>query len=166
MGLPCSHKIQERLVNDDVLHIQDIHPHWDLGQAIAPLPIDPRLDVMDPLPIRPRGRPQGARGRNGAENSTQRDPSALKQWRARGWGRDGSEVVEDVEDVEDVEGSRGEGSKVIEGRHEARSSHKSAPEGYSGVLTSIYSFSWVSTYISYILILLQSFLSSKHKKCV
>lgn len=50
-----------------------------LERAIdAPLPIDPRLQVVDPTIIRPRGRPQGARGRKRAENSTQRDLSALK----------------------------------------------------------------------------------------
>ena len=54
MGLLCSHKILERLGNEDTLALEDIHCHWHLEQAsLDPSPIDPRLLVVDSLVIHP-----------------------------------------------------------------------------------------------------------------
>ncbi len=87
MGLPCSHRIQERLASNGVLALDDIHCHWHLERPIVPVPIDPRLLVVDPMVIRPRGRAPGSRGRNRAEQSTQRDYSAFELVEDGGRGR-------------------------------------------------------------------------------
>jgi len=132
MGLPCSHRIQERLVNDDVLHPDDIHPHWHLKRAIAPLlPIDPRLQVVDPLVICPRGRPQGARGRNRAENSTQRDLSAFEVVEGQGLGQGQRQGRQ--RDRGGRGGQRGGGQRGHRGQAQGVKQSQEVPGGHFGV---------------------------------
>lgn len=85
MRLSCNHKIQKQLANKNLLHLDDIHSHWHLVQAInAPLFIDSQLQVVNPLTIRPQGRPQGACGRNWVKNSN--TVRSLGLWSSGGGG--------------------------------------------------------------------------------
>ena len=85
MGLPCSHKIQERLYGDwgGKLLLEDIHPHWRFDRTARVAIDNPYLRVQAPEVARPRGRPPGAENLNrrqqAFEASTNRDPSLFKR---------------------------------------------------------------------------------------
>ena len=85
MGLPCSHKIQERLYGDGggKLLLEDIHPHWRFDRTARVAIDNPYLRVQAPEVARPRGRPPGAENLNrrqqAFEASTNRDPSLFER---------------------------------------------------------------------------------------
>src|SRR4051794_6678019 len=54
MGLPCAHQIEELLQQNQVLQLDDIHPHWHLKPQI---PITMQPLVLDPIVACTRGRP-------------------------------------------------------------------------------------------------------------
>ncbi|KAJ5855723.1 uncharacterized protein N7529_009667 [Penicillium soppii] len=62
-GFPCIHLIKQYLHEGKGLEPELFHPHWHL-RGINTEPIDPRLLVQDPLPVRRRGRPRGAHNFN------------------------------------------------------------------------------------------------------
>lgn len=85
VGLPCSHKIQERLYAGECLLLEDVHLHWRFHRP--PPTADPHaansvLTLRDPEIVRTRGRPQGAenisRREQAFENSTSRQPSQFE----------------------------------------------------------------------------------------
>lgn len=106
MGLPCVHKIQERVFDftrGGVLALEDVHSHWRFEKSPVTRPgveidatstlMDPLLLIQDPAVVRPKGRPSGARGRanrrqeeeeaeeeedQSMNTSTQRDPSRFE----------------------------------------------------------------------------------------
>lgn len=79
LKLLCSHKIQKQLANENVLHSDDIHPHWHLEWAIASsLFIDSQLQVMNPLIIHLWGCSQGACRHNQVKNLMQWDLLAFE----------------------------------------------------------------------------------------
>ena len=86
MGLPCNHKIQERLYGDGggKLLLEDIHPHWRFDRTARVAIDNPYLRVQAPEVARPRGRPPGAENLNrrqqAFEASTNRDPSLSSGW--------------------------------------------------------------------------------------
>lgn len=89
-GIPCAHFLQNRLFNGEVLGPDDFHLHWHLDrdpQRVVRPPIDPLLQIGDPLVIRRRGRP--ARTRAAAQNSTQRAASGWEFVERGGRGRTG-----------------------------------------------------------------------------
>ena len=85
MGLPCSHKIQERLYWDGggKLLLEEIHPHWRFDRTARVAIDNPYLRVQAPEVARPRGRPPGAENLNrrqqAFEASTNRDPSLFER---------------------------------------------------------------------------------------
>jgi hypothetical protein len=54
MGLPCAHRIQQRLQKNLVLQLEDVHQHWYYSPLIA-LTMDPL--ILDPAIAQTRGRP-------------------------------------------------------------------------------------------------------------
>jgi MULE transposase domain len=87
MGLPCAHQIEQRLRENQVLQLEDIHQHWYYNPRIVPT-MDPLL--LDPAIAQTRGRPmangQPSRYRvNRATkarqtmSSTRRNPSRFEQ---------------------------------------------------------------------------------------
>jgi hypothetical protein len=86
MGLPCAHRIQERLAIGQVLELQDIHRHWHFLPQVL-LVMQPL--ILDPQITQTRGRPAAAK-RSGhrkpnralqtrqALSSTRREPSAFE----------------------------------------------------------------------------------------
>ena len=88
MGLPCAHQIQERLRNNGVLTMEDIHPHWHFTPRL-PLTVMPL--ILEPAVAAVRGRPatqedhtharplnRAARSRQAA-SSTRREPSSFER---------------------------------------------------------------------------------------
>ena len=84
-GLPCYHTIQERKSNRGVLLLSDIHRHqyydrpdFNAEYSTSVQPIS--RPVLNPIPIRGKGRPRGAlRGvLQVLESSTKRYPSAFE----------------------------------------------------------------------------------------
>ena len=73
MELPCAHFIRQQLVTGQHIHLEHVHRHWFFEPLEAPTGVDLILDpqVLDPLPVRTRGRPRGAR-------STRRLPSQFE----------------------------------------------------------------------------------------
>lgn len=59
-GFPCIHLIKQYLDEGKGLEPDLFHPHWHL-RGVNTEPIDRRLLVQDPHPVRRRGRPRGAR---------------------------------------------------------------------------------------------------------
>jgi hypothetical protein len=88
MGLPCAHKIQERLTENGVLTIEDIHRHWhfslQLPLTMLPLVLNPAIaEVRGRSSVQPElhhARPmnRAARSRQAA-SSTRRDLSAFER---------------------------------------------------------------------------------------
>ncbi|CAG8834989.1 41835_t:CDS:2, partial [Gigaspora margarita] len=104
IGLPCSHTISEHLISGQVLQQTDIHKHWWIqGRHIEFLeptylanndyndlqPLQATIYAQleglvntspvlleNPVTIKPRGRPIGAKNKN--PRSVQRDPSAFE----------------------------------------------------------------------------------------
>ena len=87
MGLPCAHKIKQRLDEGGVLTLENIHPHWHFNPL--PRPVLMPL-VLEPAIAQTRGRPstqeresrrrplnRAARSRQTA-STTRRDPSAFE----------------------------------------------------------------------------------------
>jgi hypothetical protein len=54
MGLPCAHQIQQRLHENQVLQLEDIHQYWYYNPQIA-FSMDPL--VLDPAIAQTHGRP-------------------------------------------------------------------------------------------------------------
>src|SRR5437016_14180842 len=50
MGLPCAYKIQERLNENAVLTLEDIHPHWHFNHlhpaVLLPLILESAIDQV------------------------------------------------------------------------------------------------------------------------
>ena len=61
MGLPCAHKMHERIANNGVLQLDDIHPHWHILPIVSPVIANPL--VLEPAIIVGRGRPSLAQSR-------------------------------------------------------------------------------------------------------
>ena len=86
-GLPCNHKIQERLYEaKGCVLLEDVHPHWWFDRVASFENIEhlnPLLLVQEPEVVRPRGRPPGAenisRRQEAFENSTARQPSEFER---------------------------------------------------------------------------------------
>ena len=86
IGLPCYHTIWQRktIQGGGMIQLTDIHPHWyysrpesmPFGQSSISYP----LPVLDPLPVRGKGRPRGALGLQSrvAPSNTRRNPSAFE----------------------------------------------------------------------------------------
>ena len=55
MGLPCAHKIEDQCRQGDSVHLDDVHRQWFFNPYMEI--VDQGL-TLDPLPIRPKGRPQ------------------------------------------------------------------------------------------------------------
>jgi hypothetical protein len=82
MGLPCAHKMQERIANNGVLQLNDIHPHWYLLPIASSVVANPI--VLEPAIVIGRGRPSLAQSRlrystSQSQKSTRRDPSAFER---------------------------------------------------------------------------------------
>lgn len=60
-GYPCIHVIKRHLDENRQLSPSLFHQQWHLYKLGEAPPIDPRLLIQDPLPVRRRGRPRGAR---------------------------------------------------------------------------------------------------------
>ncbi|KAG6070004.1 hypothetical protein E4U16_007217 [Claviceps sp. LM84 group G4] len=63
MGLPCKHKISQRLADNLILKLEDIDPHWYFDRKINPgdLIVDRPMPILEPLiTVTRRGRPQGS----------------------------------------------------------------------------------------------------------
>ncbi|OGE47089.1 hypothetical protein PENARI_c066G04429 [Penicillium arizonense] len=106
-GFPCIHLIRQYEEEKKSFEPELFHQHWHLYSVSAP-PINPLLLLQDPLQVRRRGRPQGARNFIGGgestqastqDASTQRDPSGFElilsqeggRGRGRGRGRGGTQ---------------------------------------------------------------------------
>ena len=87
MGLPCAHIIQQRLQQNDVLKLEDIHSHWYLTPQTSlmaqPLILEPAIAQVrghpatsKPPPTRRHNRAALARQ---AASSTRRAPSAFER---------------------------------------------------------------------------------------
>ena len=78
MGLPCCHTIYKRKIYGGVLRLEDIHPHWYYDH-MASQEVN-QNQVLEPLPIRGKGRPKGALGNTTSKgvHSTRRLPSAFE----------------------------------------------------------------------------------------
>jgi hypothetical protein len=87
MGLPCAHQIQQRLRENQVLQLEDVHQHWYYNLRIA-FSMDPL--VLDPAIAQTRGRPAAdvqppkrktnrATKARQAISSTRRNPSRFEQ---------------------------------------------------------------------------------------
>jgi hypothetical protein len=82
-GLPCYHTIWARKQDGGVILLKDIHRHWHYfrPEIDATPPITPASrPILQPLPIRGKGRPRDALGGvvRIAESSTRRHPSAFE----------------------------------------------------------------------------------------
>ncbi|KAA8649232.1 uncharacterized protein ATNIH1004_005127 [Aspergillus tanneri] len=87
MGLPCIHRIRERLQNRESLYLGDFNRHCRLYNDQDMPPINPRDLVLEPEVVRRKGRPGGSLNRSSQvepelepasqDRSTQRDPSAF-----------------------------------------------------------------------------------------
>lgn len=49
-------------INNTYIPLNAIHGHWHFDRALTAANINPPpvIPVLDPLPVRPRGRPEGA----------------------------------------------------------------------------------------------------------
>ena len=94
-GLPCRHTIWRHVQESRPLPINIIHVHWHWERRPAPFDpshhripslLDPTLPLLDPLPVKGKGRPKGAvaappanrRSKNPATD-TRRDPSLFER---------------------------------------------------------------------------------------
>jgi hypothetical protein len=85
MGIPCYHTVAKRLANPGYILPEDIHPFWwykrpELSTNSA-VKVQTRRVVLNPVVVRGKGRPRGARGRNAKNNgitTTRRDPSQFE----------------------------------------------------------------------------------------
>lgn len=126
-GLPCAHKIKERIDEDaGVLKIDDIHSHWRFEKPLAMRTrnppatpddlapaIDPLLAVREPRIAVTKGRPTGqqelpTRAELELQRSTTRDPSQFERVdrmlearnRARAPAITASQVAQEATDAE------------------------------------------------------------------
>jgi hypothetical protein len=76
MGIPCIHKIKERLDSGPSLLLEDFHEHWRFERSVDRTPLDPRLFVKGPQEVMTKGRKRKRQQRVG--NSTLREPSRFE----------------------------------------------------------------------------------------
>jgi hypothetical protein len=76
-GYPCIHIIKRHLDENNQLSLSLFHQQWHLYALGEAPPIDPRLLIQDPLPVRRRGRPRGAR--NNLRPATQTSDATITQ---------------------------------------------------------------------------------------
>jgi hypothetical protein len=76
MGIPCIHKIKERLDSGPSLLLEDFHEHWRLERSVDRTPLDPRLFVKEPREVMTKGRKRKRQQRTG--NSTLRELSRFE----------------------------------------------------------------------------------------
>jgi hypothetical protein len=88
MGLPCAHRMQERLQGNGTLMIDDIHPHWHfllcIPLIIVPLILEPAIAEVRGCPSGSQpGQPRRASNRAArlrlAASSTQREPFSFER---------------------------------------------------------------------------------------
>jgi hypothetical protein len=88
MGLPCHHEIRDRLQQQDVLHLSDIHERWHFTKpTLSTMSVAiGRPLLMNPRIVKSKGRPKKSNGKS----STRRDPSAFEVEVARERSRRGA----------------------------------------------------------------------------
>ena len=80
MGLLCCHTIWKRKRDNGVILLEDIHPYWYYNRPESSVATQLPRPILDPVPIRGRGRPQGALGgvSRVPKSSTKRLPSTFE----------------------------------------------------------------------------------------
>jgi len=76
MGIPCIHKIKDRLDSGPSLALEDFHEHWRFERSSDQTPLDPRLFVKGPQGAMTKGRKRKRQQR--INNSIIREPSKFE----------------------------------------------------------------------------------------
>jgi hypothetical protein len=76
MGIPCIHRIKERIDHGPSLLLEDFHEHWRFERSLDRTPLDPRLFVKGPQEAMSKGRKKNRQQRS--DNSTLRQPSKFE----------------------------------------------------------------------------------------
>jgi MULE transposase domain len=118
MGIPCVHTIKNFFDSGQPLTKANFHPQWHLEPENQAEISDPRLLLLEPRVVRPRGRPPGAVNQ---DHSTRRDASGFeheigtrgRRGRPRGSnqsgrGRGGQVQVQDQNQDQDQDRGRGQ----------------------------------------------------------
>jgi hypothetical protein len=78
MGIPCIHRIHERLSCGVSLLLEDFHEHWRFERSVDSTRLDPRLFVKGPQECMTKGGVRKRKRRQLTENSTIREPSKFE----------------------------------------------------------------------------------------
>lgn len=75
MGLPCFHKVYQRLQEEGIVLPEDIHDHWWYTRTYGSRPNIGRqvLPLLNPDVVKRKGRPKGAKGKKNALLAVTRD---------------------------------------------------------------------------------------------
>jgi hypothetical protein len=88
MGIPCIHRIKERLDNGSSLLVEDFHTHWHLDRSSRQDPLDPRLFVKGPVEVMTKGRVRRKKRKQREDNTIVREPSKFEIVEAELAGKD------------------------------------------------------------------------------
>jgi MULE transposase domain len=96
MGIPCIHRICERLTYGVALLLEDFHEHWSLERSADCTPLNPHLFVKEPQECMTKMR-TGKRKRQSQEgDSTIREPAVEVQGRGKALDNDLNVAVQPI----------------------------------------------------------------------
>jgi hypothetical protein len=78
MGIPCIHRIKERLDSGPSLLLEDFHEHWRFERSLDQTPLDPRLFIKGPQEAITKGSVRKRKRQQRTNNSIIREPSKFE----------------------------------------------------------------------------------------